>query len=242
MAEQSVAHAEQEEIRTEKPTSEVNQEPKTYIAIIKLNPSYGDVSQIFHWRDPVKSGLLFGIFNLFFFLLTWGEYSVVTLESYLLLALLSVCLGYANYVVLKAAWIQGKHIENPFKERFKNTKFHISKETVSKHLDTIVDLINLTIDNFRDIFYCTNNFVSLQFIGYFYLAAMIGSWFSGTTIIYLVVLTLFVWPRLYEEKKKEIDQLYEIVKQQVGKYLELALSKIPPAVAQKLPFLKPHNQ
>ncbi len=134
------------------------------------------VSQIFHWRDPVKSGLLFGIFNLFFFLLTWGEYTVVTLESYLLLALLSVCLGYANYVVLKAAWIQGKHIENPFKyvttlltiilifkrERFKNAKFHVSKETVSKHLDTILDLINLTIDNFRDIFYCTNNFVSLQ--------------------------------------------------------------------------------
>jgi len=189
-----------EEIKAEK--VEEKEEPKTYISIIKQDPSYNDVSQIFHWRDPVKSGLLFGIFNLFFFLLTWGEYTIVTLVSYLELALLSVCLGYANYVVLRASWIQGKQAENPFKERFKNAKFHISKETVEKHLNTIVNLVNLTIDNFRDVFYCTNNFVSLQFIVYFYLFATVGSWFSGTTLIYLVVLGFFVWPRLYEEKKK----------------------------------------
>jgi len=230
-----------EEIRTEK-VAATEEAPKTYISILKANPSYNDVSFIFHWRDPVKSGLLFGIFNLFFFLLTWGEYTVITLESYLLMSLLTVCFGYANYVVLKASWIQGKHTENPFKERFKNAKFHISKQTVEKHLDTIVDSINLTIDNLRDIFYITNNVLSLQYIFYFYVAATVGNWFSGTTIIYLVVLGLFVWPRLYEEKQREIDQIYAIAMDQAGKYVHLALSKLPPSVTSKLSFLKSHNQ
>jgi len=232
-----------EEIKAEKAVStEAKETPKSYIEILKANPSYNDASLIFHWRDPVKSGLLFGIFNLFFFLLSWGDYTVITLESYLLLALLAVCFGYANYVVLKAAWIQGKHTENPFKERFKNAKFHISKETVSKHLDTIVDSINLTIDNFRDIFYITNNVLSLQFMLYFYIAATVGSWFNGTTLIYLVGLGFFVWPRLYEEKQREIDQIYAIAKEQANKYLQLALQKLPPAVTARLTFLKPHNQ
>jgi len=234
----------QEEIKPEKvvPSEDKEEAPKSYLSIVKANPSYSDASFLFHWRDPVKSGLLFGIFHLIFFLLTWAEYTVVTLVSYMLLSLLAVCFGYANYVVLKASWIQGKHTENPFKERFKNAKFHISKQTVEKHLNTFVDSANLTIDNARDIFYVTNNVLSLQFIFYFYVAATLGNWFSGTTIIYFVVLGLFVWPRLYEEKKKEIDQIYGIGKEQASKYLDMALSKLPPSVTSRLPFLKPHNQ
>jgi len=229
-----------EEITTELPVEK--EQKKTYIGIIKSNPAYDDVSQIFHWKDPFKSGLLFGIFNFFFFLISWGEYTVVTLVSYLLLALLAVCLGYSNYVVLKASWIQGKHAENPFKERFKNAKFHMSKQTAQKHLDTFVDLVNLTIDNFRDVFYCTSTALSLQYLGYFFALATVGKWFSGLTVIYLTLLTFFVWPRLYQEKQKEIDQIYAIAMEQIGKYVHLGLSKLPPAVTARLPFLKPHNQ
>jgi hypothetical protein len=50
-----------------------------------------------------------------------------------------------------------------------------------------------------------------------------------------------VWPRLYEEKQKEIDQLFELAKQQIEKYLDLALSKLPPAVTARFPMLKPKN-
>jgi hypothetical protein len=103
---------------------------KTFAAIIKADPAYHEgnlilqlafhfltnieVSNIVLWRDPVKTGLLFGIFNFFFLLVCWGDYTVVTLESYLLLSLLAVCVGYVNFFVLKAT-IGGKHGEHPFK-------------------------------------------------------------------------------------------------------------------------------
>jgi len=234
-------HKEKETVH---PTVTVTKEipvPKTYVQIIKANPVYSDVSKILHWRDPVKTGLLFGIFNFFFFLQTWADYSFVTIVSYLLLTLLCICFGYSNYVVLKASWIQGQQVENPFKERFKDAKFHVTRETAEKHLTSVLDAINLTIDHFRDVFYCTDNLLSLRFALYFYLGATIGNWFSGETLIYLVTLGFFLWPRVYEEKQKEIDHFYGIAKTQAENYYNLALSKLPPAVLQRFPQLKPKS-
>jgi len=218
---------------------EPKKEKKTYISILQANPLYNEVSKIVHWRDPIRSGLLFGIGNFFFILSTWGEYSIITLVSYLLLSLLTVCFGYSNYVVLRASWLQGKKVENPFKERFKNKKFQITKETIDVHVHTILDLLNLAIDEYQDVFFITDNLHSLKYALYFYIAGTIGDWFSGITLLYLVMLGFFIWPRLYEEKKKEIDHIYGIAQQQASVYFQLGLSKLPPAVTTRFPFLKP---
>jgi len=189
----------------------------------------------------VRSGLLFGIANLFYILFTWGEYSVITLVSYLLLSLLTVCFCYTNYVVLKGSWIQGKTVENPFVERFKTQKFHVRRESIDQHVDTVLDLINLGIDEYREVFYCTDNLLSLRFALYFYLGATLGNWFDFVSILYIGMLVSFIWPRLYEEKQKEIDQVVNIAKDQINTYLQLALSKLPPAVTAKFPQLKPKS-
>jgi len=165
----------------------------------------------------------------------------LTIISYLLLTLLCICFGYSNYVVQRAHWLQGKVVENPFRERFKDTKFHVSRETADKHLTTVLDLFNITMDSFRDVFYCTDNFLSLRFLFYFYMGATIGNWFSGSTLVFLITLVLFVWPRLYQEKKKEIDHFYSLAKTQASNYLNLALSKLPPAITQRFPQLKPKS-
>ena len=66
-----------------------------------------------HWNDPVQSALVFGIGNFFFFLITYGEYSVLTLFSYLALALIFVCGGYV-YVTMLRAHFNKEKAENPF--------------------------------------------------------------------------------------------------------------------------------
>jgi len=217
-------------------------ETKSYVAILKADPLYPQVSTIVHWRDPIKSGLLFGIFNFFYFLITFGEYSFLTLVSYLLLALLCVCFAYVNYVVLRASWFQGKKVENPLKERFKGANFHINKAAVDQHVQTVVDLINTTIDNLRDAYYVSDNILTLKVAACLYALAVLGKWFNDSTLIYLAVLALFVWPRLYEEKQKEIDQFYGIALTEAKKYYQIAYSKIPPNIQQKLAFLKEKSQ
>jgi uncharacterized membrane protein len=219
------------------------QEPRqTYISIIKSSPFYADCSKIFHWRDPIKSGLLFGIFNFFYLLITWGEYTVITLMSDLLLALLAVCFGFVNYVVLKARWIDGKNVPNPFKARFKSSTFHVSRSTLIQHVDTVLDFTNLTIDLFRDVFYCVNPIFTAQAAGILYVTATIGNWFSAATLMWLVLLGFFIWPRLYEEKQQEIDTYWGIAKREANVYIQLGLSKLPPAVTSKLAALKLKTQ
>lgn len=214
---------------------------KTYIAIAKSSPFYNDCSKIFHWRDPIKSGLLFGILNFFYLLTTWGEYTIVTLISYLLLSLLVVCFGFVNYVVLKGRWIDGKKVDNPFRSRFKSSTFHITRNTLIQHVDTVLDSINLTIDLFRDVYYCVNPIFTAQAAAVLYAVATVGNWFSGLSLIYLVLMGFFVWPRLYEEKQQEIDHFYGIAKTQANMYIQLGLSKIPPSVTSKLAALKPKS-
>jgi len=217
-------------------------ETKTYVAILKASPLYPEVSRIVHWRDPVKSGLLFGIFNFFYFLITYGEYSFLTLLSYLLLSLLGVSFAFVNYVVMRANWFQGKKVENPIKEKFKGANFHVTKASAEQHLQTVLDLTNTTVDKFREAFFVSNNLETLKVAGYLYLFAVLGKWFNDATLIYLVVLVLFIWPRLYEEKQREIDQFYGIAVTEVKKYYQIGLSKVPPQVQQKLSFLKEKAQ
>jgi len=224
------------------PIVERTEPPKSYVAILKANPMYTEVSRIVHWRDPVKSGLLFGIFNFFYFLITYGEYSFLTLVSYLLLAILTVCFGYVNYVMLRASWFQGATVANPLKERFRGANFHVSKANVDSHVQTAVDLINTTIDNVRDAFYVSNNIITLKVALYLYAFAVLGKWFNDSTLIYLATLGLFVWPRLYEEKQKEIDQFYGIAATEARKYFQLGWSKIPPNVRDRLTALKEKTQ
>lgn len=220
----------------------IQEPPKTFISIAKSSPFYNDFSKLFHWRDPVKSGLIFGIINFFFLLITYGEYTVLTLLCYLELVLLMVCFGFVNYVVLKGRWIDGKRaVNNPFVTKFKSSTFHISRTTLVQHVDTVLDLTNLSIDLVREVYFCTNLVLTAQFAGILYGVATVGKWFGGATLIYLVLLGFFIWPRLYEEKQQEIDHFYAIGMQQADMYFQMALSKIPPGVTAKLPFLKPKS-
>jgi len=216
----------------------VKESGETFASIMKGNPIHEDVIQILLWKDPTRSGILFGIVNLFYFLITYGEYTLLTLFSYLFLTLLLNCFFYANYVVYKASWLQGKRVENPLKERFKNANFHISRQHVDKHVDTFIRLVNHSIDLVRDAFYCTDNLLTMKIAFYFYLLAQLGTFFFDSTLVYLVILAYFIWPRLYLEKHKEIDQAYDIAYQQGKVYFELGLSKLPPAITSKLAALK----
>lgn len=214
-------------------------EQKTYTEILKNSVFYEGATKILYWREPITTGLLFGIFNFFFFLITWGEYTVLTLISYLLLSLLGVCFGYVNFIVFKASWTQNKKIENPFKEKFKSATFHVPRDVCDKVINTIFELINHTIDELRETFYCTDHFRVLRFAGLFYFLAILGNWFSGTSLLYLVILFSFIWPRLYEEKKREIDQGFNLAKDKIRITLDNLINKLPPNIQSKL---KPKTQ
>jgi len=190
---------------------------------------------LLHWRDPIKTGLVFGISTTLYILLGLMDFTVVSLVSYFDLTLLAVCIVYVVFIELKATWLQGKAAENPLVEHFKGVDFHVSKETAARHLDTVLDLYNLAVDQFLDIFFVTNVLRSFKYLALFYvIGAYIGTWLSGLTLAFLVLLGAFTWPRVYEEKRDQIDQVFHLVQSDTQKYLGLVASKLPPPLRDLL--------
>jgi len=235
-----------EDIQTSAPTEPIEVSRvatrKSIINILKADPWAKDVSELIHWREPLKTGLIFGIINFSYLLYEFYDYTVVTLVSYLALALAVVCLSYANFVVYYAKFAQKKEVENPFLSRFQGTNFEISQQTVEKHIGTIVDVLNVLLKDLKTIFYSTDTVLTLKWIFYFYLFATVGGWFGGATLLYLSVLGAFLWPRLYEEKQKEIDHAFGVAKVEADKYVQMALEKVPPQVTAYVPALAPRKK
>lgn len=205
-------------------------------AALRKNPLFPEVSYTLHWRDPIRTGLLFGIVNLAYFLVIYGEYSIVTLFNYCALALLATAFAYAYGLILWARYVQGSVIENPLSSRWANSKIVISRTVVEKHTDSFLALVNAILDVLRDVYYCIFPVLSLKFAALSLTFAIFGNCFSGVTICYLALVVLFAWPRLYEEKKALIDQYYTLVHDQIKTYVNLAISKLPlpkPVVADK---------
>lgn len=196
-----------------------------FLSALKSNPFFAQLSAICHWNDPVQSALLFGIGNFFFFLITYGEYSVLTLLSYLVLVLLIVCGVFANGVQLIAHFKKEK-VENPFAAKLKNP-YVASRLSLEPHADSIIGFVNDLIDLFRKALYWTDFKFSVQ-VGFgLYVVALIGKYFSAITLLYATFVTAFVWPRLYQEKKGQIDQAYLLVLNKISFYTDMIVSKIP---------------
>jgi len=219
---QSQQQREQEDIK----------EPSLYEEIGKVanaiatNPFYPELSYILHWRDPIRTGLLFGIFHFVFFLVSYGEYSILTLASYCALTLLVAAFAYANGSVLFAKYIQGLPAQNPLRTQWTDAE-PFPRYIVEKHLDSILNIINAVLEVSRDVFYCVFPILSVKFASIFFVLSLLGKWFSGLTIVYLVALISFIWPRLYEEKHNEIDNYCCLVYEYTDTYLRLAYYKLP---------------
>jgi len=196
-----------------------------FVTPLKSSPFYHQASGILHWSDPVQSALVFGIGNFFFFLITYGEYSVLTLISYLALALIFVCGAYVYGTMLRAHFRKEK-AENPFQAKLKNP-FVASKFSLEPHADSIIGLINDAAHLWRSVLYFTDATFSLKFAFAIWVFSVIGKCFSGITLLYMTFLTAFIWPRIYQEKQAQIDEAYELALSKINHYVGLLMALLP---------------
>jgi len=179
------------------------------------------------WRDLVESGLVFGIGTFFVFLQIVGGYSVIYLLSYLLLALLLVCLVYVYGTVLKARFISHQHAENPLVERFQDRPLVFTREDFLDFVDFAVLILNRSVDCVRHSLFCTDLGATAKFASILFGTALFGYIFSGVALFYFGFLFAFVWPKLYEVKHKEINHYYAKGEAKAREVANLALDKIP---------------
>uniref|UniRef100_A0A674MQN3 Reticulon n=4 Tax=Takifugu TaxID=31032 RepID=A0A674MQN3_TAKRU len=184
------------------------------------------VKDLIHWRDPKKSGLAFGLSMLL--LLSLAAFSVISVASYLLLALLCVTITFRIYKSVIQA-VQKSSDGHPFKSLIEKD-VSIPPETFRKHVDCGLSYINRALKQMSRLFLVEDLVDSLKLAVIMWLFTYVGAVFNGITILILANILLFAVPPIYEKNKTQIDKYMDLVRTQVNTTMAKLQEKLPGAV------------
>lgn len=195
-----------------------------------LNNMDPRVIDLIYWRDVRKTGVVFG--STMVTLLCLSFYSVLSVISYLSLALLTVTLSYRMYKnVLQA--VQKSGDGHPFKN-YLDMDIDLPADRVHDITDLVLKHVTSCLKALRRLFLVDDLVDSLKFALGLWVCTYIGSWFDDMTLIILFVVSIFTLPKVYETHKTQIDH-----------YLELGMTKVKTVwdqVKEKVPMLKKKQQ
>jgi len=186
----------------------------------------GPVSELVYWRDPKKSGAVFG--SIFVVLIALTCLSLISVVAYTSLAVLSGTFAFRVYKAVLQA-VQKTNEGHPFKE-FLDLEIAFSGEKATELSNAIMNYANTVILQLRRLFLVEDFVDSAKFGAFLYFLTYIGGWFNGLTLIILSYIALFSLPKVYETNKTVIDQYIDLV---WGK-----VSEINAKVTAAVPFLK----
>lgn len=181
------------------------------------------VEQLVYWRQPKKSGLVFGA--VLALLLSLTCFSLISVVAYLALGSLTVAIAFRVYRnVLQA--VQKSSEGHPFKE-YLEKDLTLPKERVHETVDTVVKHAEELAKRLRSLFLVEDLVDSLKLALLFWVLTYVGSWFNGMTLIILAYVAAFTLPKVYETYQAEIDQYLGLARTHVGNVMGAIRSKIP---------------
>ncbi|XP_018607400.1 reticulon-3-B [Scleropages formosus] len=189
-------------------------------------PARDSVRDLVYWREPKKSGVVFGVSLLV--LLSLATFSVISVVSYLLLALLCVTIAFRTYKSVVQA-VQKSDEGHPFKALL-DKDIGIPTETFRKHTDVCLSRVNRALKQMRRLFLVEDLVDSLKLAVAMWLLTYVGAIFNGITLLILADILVFTLPLVYEKNKTQIDQHVNRVRTQVDSTLAKLQEKLPGAV------------
>ncbi|KAK4536444.1 hypothetical protein CDCA_CDCA08G2469 [Cyanidium caldarium] len=202
----------------------------------------GQLQEILMWRNKYRSGLVFSLGNLFFFFTTVMQLTTVTVFAMIVfwLVLIGACLVQLSkalaYVTNSAPLVAAPDREH---RRF------ITRDWMVRHIDTLVNAVNILADRVRDAVYCRDWRLTAKVLLGSYVIGKLGSLLVSMWVGWLLFLSVMTLPKLYEWKQKEIDQMVDDIKPVVTQKVRQAESfarqkaqeladRIPPKAKERL--------
>ncbi|XP_015180676.1 PREDICTED: reticulon-1-A isoform X3 [Polistes dominula] len=194
--------------------------PNAWFNPERLNPR---VATLIYWRDPKKSGAVFGA--TLGLLLSLAYFSLISVLAYLSLLILVATVAFRIYKSVLQA-IQKTSDGHPFKYVL-DLDLTLPTEKVHELADIAVAHVNATISELRRLFLVEDIVDSLKFGVLLWCFTYIGSWFNGMTLIIIGVVALFTLPKVYETNKTQIDENLALVKGKVDEFTAKIKAAIP---------------
>ncbi|XP_026887276.2 reticulon-4b isoform X3 [Electrophorus electricus] len=183
------------------------------------------VVDLLYWRDVKNTGVVFGA--LLLLLLSLSACSIISVLSYVALALLSVSITFRIYKgVLQA--IQKSDEGHPFK-LYLDQEIALSQELVHKYSDVALGRVNAVLIELRRLFLVEDLVDSLKFAVVMWILTYVGALFNGLTLLILGLVCVFTIPIIYEKHQTQIDHYVALVNNQIKDIVGKIQAKIPGA-------------
>uniref|UniRef100_A0A4W2HLL1 Reticulon n=1 Tax=Bos indicus x Bos taurus TaxID=30522 RepID=A0A4W2HLL1_BOBOX len=186
------------------------------------------VHDLIFWRDVKKTGFVFG--TTLIMLLSLAAFSVISVVSYLILALLSVTISFRVYKSVIQA-VQKSEEGHPFKA-YLDVDITLSSEAFHNYVNAAMVHINRALKLIIRLFLVEDLVDSLKLAVFMWLMTYVGAVFNGITLLILAELLVFSIPIVYEKYKTQIDHYVGIARDQTKSIVEKIQAKLP-GIAKK---------
>ncbi|XP_048381198.2 reticulon-1-like [Stegostoma tigrinum] len=183
------------------------------------------VKNLIYWRDPKKTGVVFG--SILTLLVSLAVFSVVSVLAYLVLALLSVTISFRIYKSVVQA-VQKTNDGNPFKP-YLEQDITLSSETFHKYCNIAFTHLNRVLKYLLQLFLVQDLVDSLKLAVLMWLMTYVGAVFNGLTLLILAILLTFSIPVIYQAYQTQIDHYFELVQKQATCAFGKIQEKLPGA-------------
>ncbi|XP_045480364.1 reticulon-1-like isoform X2 [Harmonia axyridis] len=183
----------------------------------------GLVESLIYWRDPKKSGPVFGGVLLVLLALTY--FSLISVIAYLSLLGLTATISFRVYKNVVQA-VQKTGEGHPFKE-FLEFDLSLPPEKVKEISEVVVAHVNAGLSALRRLFLVEDLIDSIKFGVFMWTLTYVGSWFNGMTLVILAWVALFTLPKVYETNKTQIDANLEFVKSKLAEVTSKVRAAVP---------------
>lgn len=186
------------------------------------------VHDLIFWRDVKKTGFVFG--TTLIMLLSLAAFSVISVVSYLILALLSVTISFRVYKSVIQA-VQKSEEGHPFKA-YLDVDITLSSEAFHNYMNAAMVHVNKALKLIIRLFLVEDLVDSLKLAVFMWLMTYVGAVFNGITLLILAELLVFSVPIVYEKYKTQIDHYVGIARDQTKSIVEKIQAKLP-GIAKK---------
>ncbi|XP_039625250.1 reticulon-3 isoform X2 [Polypterus senegalus] len=187
------------------------------------------VRDLIYWRDLKKSGTVFAVSLLL--LLSLAAFSIVSVVSYLLLALLSVTITFRVYKSVVQA-VQKSDEGHPFKA-YMEKNVTLSQESFRRHVDTALSHFNCILKQLMRLFLVEDLVDSLKLAVVMWLLTYVGAIFNGITLLIIADILIFSVPVFYEKYKAQIDHYVGMVREHIKCAVSKVQAKVPGVAKRK---------
>jgi len=196
------------------------------------------VGELIFWRNKMRSGVVFSAGILLYLLIDVFDYTLLSLESWAIFALLVLSMGFVVGTQLLVRIRPSTPAIDPNRENWPLAYFRLNPKKLASNVEDLANCVNEHLTQLKDVFYSRDLTTTAKAAGVAFAAACVTSWFNFITICFLGFFALFTLPITYVTYQKQIDdavaKFLVKAKEIVGKVTQqLPRMARPPAGAQR---------